>query len=372
MPIFDHGRLERAFSVVAGGVGRGAYAGAVAAVGGADGAAAVRTYGHAATEPTVVPMTAETLFDLASLTKVVAATPAILRLLEDGAFVLETSVQHILPTFSDPRVTIRHLLTHTSGLPAWRPLYLDHTGWEAYTEAICATPLVRDPGTQVEYSDLGFILLGAIITKVTGMSLPEYCRTAVFKPLGMSHTTWLPTIDRERIAATERGNQVEYGMCKERAAEFPRWRREVMWGEANDGNCFYGLQGVSSHAGLFATMSDLVKYAQAWLRRGDPILGPHTVALATRSHTPGIPGQNRGLGWYKPPVVPFPIGRFGGGDMMSPAGYGHTGFTGTSLWIDPEKDLFMILLTNRLHPISSDGLYAVSPAFHNAVVASLR
>lgn len=372
MPSFDQVRLERAFAVVEAAVERGAFAGAVAVAGGAGGPATVRAFGHAALEPETVPMRAETIFDLASLTKVVATTSAILCLLEAGAFVLETPVQQIIPEFSDGRVTMRHLLTHTSGLPGWRPLYLDHTGWEEYTAAICRLPLVRDPGTQVEYSDPGFILLGAIIRRLTGMELPEYCRAALFEPLGMRETCWLPDAPRERIAATERGNQVEFGMCEERAAAFPHWRRGVMWGEVNDGNAFYGLQGVSSHAGLFSTAPDLIRFANAWLRRGEPLLGRHTVALATRCHTAGIAGDPRALGWAKPPTAPFPSGRFSGGDMFSPSAFGHTGFTGTSLWIDPEKDLYIILLTNRLHPVASDGLFAVRPAFHNAVIASLR
>ncbi|HWI66044.1 MAG TPA: serine hydrolase domain-containing protein [Symbiobacteriaceae bacterium] len=363
--------LERAFAVVAQGVRREAYAGAVAAVGDSNGIWEMRAFGMAAVEPDQVPMGTDTIFDLASLTKVVATTPAILRLLEEGAFVLETPVTHILPDFKDARVTMRHLLTHTSGLPAWRALYLDCQGWEEYMAAICAMPLVRDPGTQVEYSDLGFILLGGIIQRVTGQPLPEYCRRTVFEPLGMK-CTWLPTVPNAAMAATERGNQVEYGMCKERAEAFPRWRREVIWGEVNDGNAHYGLQGVSSHAGLFGTADDLARYARAWLRKGEGMLGRYTVALATRSHTTGLPGENRGLGWQKPPTALFPNGRFNGGDMLSPAAFGHTGFTGTSVWIDPEKDLFAILLTNRLHPVATDGLFAVRPAFHNAVIATLQ
>lgn len=372
MDSLDPARLERAFSVLDQGCRTGAYAGAVAAVGGADGATIVRAFGSAAIEPDCVSMRTDTLFDLASLTKVVATTPAVLGLLEAGAFVLGTPVRHIIPEFGDDRVTIRHLLTHTSGLPAWRPLYLDYHGWDAYTAAICATPLVREPGTQVEYSDLGFMLLGAIIQRVTGRSLPDCCRSMIFEPLGMQSTTWLPTAGPAAIAATERGNQVEYGMCRERAAQFPRWRTQVLRGEVNDGNAYYGLDGVSSHAGLFGTAADLAKYAQAWLRGGAPFLGRHTVAMATRSHTPGIPGENRALGWQKPPTAPFPTGRFSGGDLLSAAAFGHTGFTGTSLWIDPDKDLFAVLLTNRLHPRASEGLFAVRPAFHNAVIASLR
>jgi CubicO group peptidase (beta-lactamase class C family) len=370
LPRLDPAKLNRAFAVVEEGVRRGAYAGAVAAVAGADGLLSVQAFGHAALEPEIVAMQPDTLFDLASLTKVVAATPALLRLLEEGAFVLETPVCQIIPAFADKRVTMRHLMTHTSGLPAWQALYLDHRGWEAYTAAIAATPLVRDPGTQVEYSDLGFMLLGAVIQRLTGLTLPEYCKRYVFEPLGMSATGWLPQTPLQRVAATETGNATEYGMCKERAAAFDRWRQHVLWGEANDGNCWYGLDGVSSHAGLFGTAADLARYAAAWLQGGGPMLGRHTVAVATRGYTPGM-AEHRALGWQKPPAAAFPNGRASCGDMLSPEAYGHTGFTGTSLWIDPEKDLAVILLTNRLHPAMREGLFHTRPAFHNAVVAAI-
>lgn len=370
MPAFDTARLARAFAVVERGVREGAYPGAVALVGGSEGTVAVEAFGWAAVTPKQVAMRPDTLFDLASLTKVVATTPVLLHLLEQGALVLETPVQQILPAFRDPRVTIRHLLTHTSGLPAWRPLYLDRHGWEAYTAAICETELVRDPGTQVEYSDLGFMLLGAIIVHVTGRPLPDVCRDVVFEPLGMSQTGWLPQAPRELVAATERGNQVEFGMCQDRAAAFPRWRTHVLHGEANDGNAWYGLDGVSSHAGLFGTASDLAAYARAWLAGGKPLLRRCTVELAARSYTESM-SDNRALGWQKPPAKAFPVGRSSCGDMLSPQALGHTGFTGTSLWIDPARDLFVILLTNRLHPRAANGLVAVRPAFHNTVVAAL-
>jgi serine-type D-Ala-D-Ala carboxypeptidase len=371
LPRADAAKLERAFAVVEEGARTGAYAGAVAAVGGVDGLLAVRAVGSAVLEPEHRNMQPDTVFDLASLTKVVATTPALLRLLEEGAFVLETPVSHIVPGFSDNRVTMRHLLTHTSGLPAWRGLYLDHHGWDAYTAAICATPLVRDPGTQVEYSDLGFMLLGAVVQKLTGLPLTDYCQRYVFEPLGMLDTGWLPAISRDRIAATETGNATEQAMCKERASEFPRWRERVLWGEVNDGNCYYGLDGISSHAGLFGTAADLSRYAAAWLQGGAPLgLGRHTVAAATRGYTAGM-AEHRALGWQKPPAGPFPTGRASCGDLLSPSAFGHTGFTGTSLWIDPEKDLFVILLTNRLHPHKQDAIFHYRPAFHNAVVSAL-
>lgn len=367
----DPARLERAFAVLARGVEQGAFAGAVAAVGGPD-QLVVRAFGHAALRPEKIPMRTDTLFDLASLTKVVAALPAVLRLVEEGAFSLDAPVHAILPEFPDERVTVRHLLTHTGGLPAWRPLYLDCRGWDEYLRAIGQVPLESAPGTRVVYSDLGFILLGGIVVRVTGQPLADFCKSAVFDPLGMAETCWTPRVDRSRIAATEEGNRTEYGMAGSRAAEFGRWRRGILWGEANDGNAFYGLDGVSSHAGLFSTAADLAAYARAWLRGGAPILSRAAVALATRNLTPGQ-AEARGLGWQKPPADPLPARPHSCGELLSPASFGHTGFTGTSLWIDPERQLFVILLTNRLHPVprrAGPDLFALRPAFHNAVASA--
>lgn len=365
--VFDQTRLETAFAIVQTGMEKGFYPGAVAAVGSVHGDAVIRTFGWACVEPAATPMVADALFDLASLTKVVATTPAILRLVEAGVFQLETPVQQIIPEFKYPAVTIVHLLTHTSGLPAWQGLYLDHHGWEEYVTAISRLELRREPGTAVEYSDLGFILLGAIIMRITNKSLPDFCREAVFEPLDMAETGWLPRLPVQRIVATERGNWVEYGMCGDRAAGFARWRQRVTRGEVNDGNAFYGLDGIASHSGLFAPVGDLIRYARAWLRDGVPMLGRRTGALATRSHTPGMT-ENRALGWTKPP---FQGTKASCGDLLSPAAFGHTGFTGTSLWMDPQKDLFVILLTNRLHPEAHDGLAALRPTFHNAVVSAM-
>lgn len=363
--------LDRAFAVVERGVAEGAFAGAVAVIGDLE-RTAVRAFGHAVLDPAAIPMSEDTVFDLASLTKVVATTPAVLQLVEAGEISLESPVRAILPEFGDDRVTIRHLLTHTSGLPAWRPLYIDHRGWEAYLRAIGSTPLEREPGTQVVYSDLGFILLGGIVQRVTGLTLPDYCRTAIFEPLGMAETGWLPQLPQARIAATERGNATEYGMAGARAGDFARWRQEILWGEANDGNAYYGLDGVSSHAGLFGTAADLAAYARAWLGGGGPILSRQTVRLATQSLTPGM-ADNRGLGWQKPTAERLPAKPQSCGELLSPAAFGHTGFTGTSLWIDPQLGFFIILLTNRLHPVpkrTGVDLFAIRPAFHNAAAAA--
>jgi len=369
--LYNPERLERAFTIVSGACKDGVFHGAVAAVGGVDGIFAVRAYGLAVSEPEQISMRAGTLFDLASLTKVIATTPAVLQLVEQGKFVLETPVSQIIPDFRDERVTIRHLLTHTSGLAAWKPLYINYQDWNGYLEGIAASGLEFDPGTRVGYSDLGFILLGEVIRRTSGLGLRDYCLEHLFTPLGMQETDWVPRTPRHRIAATERGNRTEMAQCGPAAGSFADWRTGMIWGEANDGNAYYGLGGVASHAGLFSTVSDIALYAQAWLIETTPLLSFRMTLLATRNLTSGL-NQSRGLGWQKPPTQPFPNEPPSCGDLMSPSAFGHAGSTGTSLWIDPEQDLFVILLTNRGQTFNESEFNRVRPAFHNAIVASLR
>lgn len=364
MPVPVPSGLSQAHAVLTEAIARGVFPGAVAAVGNREGLISLCAFGHAEVEPDRRPMRPDTIFDVASLTKVIATTTAVLQLIEQGHLTLEQPVRSILPVCADRRIRLKHLLTHTSGLPAWRPLYLEHRGWEAVTGAICRTELTREPGTDVTYSDLGFMLLGAIIMRVTGISIPDYCRKAIFAPLGMAETGWLPEAPRERFAATERGNPTEVRMCGGAATGFGRWRHHVLCGEVHDGNTYYGLDGVSSHAGLFAPAEDLARFATALMRGGGPLLSASTLELATTCHTPGM-REARGLGWQKPPAASC-------GERLSPGAFGHTGFTGTSLWIDPGQNLFVILLTNRVHPTARDGIMSVRRAFHNAVVASLE
>jgi len=368
---YNPDRMEQAFAIVSDACGTGPLSGAVAAVGGVNGIFALRAYGLAVTEPEQISMRAGTLFDLDSLTTVMATTPALLQLMERGRFVLDTPIRQIIPELVDDRVSIRHLLTHTSGLKAWEPLYLNHTDWDGYIAGIVQTDLQFEPGERVEYSDLGYILLGEVIRRTSGLGLREYCLAHVFAPLGLQETDWTPRVPRHRIAATEKGNRTEMERCGLDATSFSGWRKGLIWGEANDGNAFYGLGGVASHGGLFSTVSDIAVYAQSWLIETTPLLSFRTMLLATRNLTPGL-GENRGLGWQKPPTAPFPFEPSSCGDLMSPSAFGHASSTGVSLWIDPEQDLFVILLTNRGNLGNSDLIRWLRPAFHNAVVASLR
>jgi CubicO group peptidase (beta-lactamase class C family) len=367
-------RLEDAWRIVFEGTNRGAYAGAVALVVCGGTVVLRRAAGWAVREPVAVPMTDETIFDLASLTKVVATLPSVLQLISADSLSLDVPVGDVLPEFGlaawKRGVTIRRLLSHNAGLPAWLPLYLDRAGPGEYLDAIAKVEPVAAPGERVIYSDLGFILLGEVVLRLSGLDVARFAAREIFSPLGLRDTTFTPAPSlRPRIAATERGNATEIGMCGERAVTFPRWRRDVIWGEVNDGNCFYGLAGVSGHAGLFGSAADLTRYGALWLRHGawdgHEIFAPDLAAEATKEQAPG-----RGLGWRVVPSVPQE-GTADPGAPLGPRAYGHTGFTGTSLWIDPARELVVVLLTNRLHPTARPEIEAIRLAFHAAVAAAV-
>ena len=353
-----------AWRIVTAGIEQSAYAGAVALVAHRDQIVLEQACGWAVVEPERIPMAVETRFDLASLTKVVASLPAILRLIDQEEISLDSPVAAILPSLAADaakrQITVRHLLSHTSGLPAWLPVYLDRTGPDAYVGAIARAPLESEPGSNVVYSDLGFILLGEIIRQVTGDDVATYAEREIFAPLGMTATEFRPPRSRRRsIAATERGNPREIEMTGDRAADFADWRQEIIWGEVHDGNAHYGLSGVAGHAGLFGNAADLLRYGRCWLHGGvwdgTQLLSETIVAEATREQAPG-----RGLGWRVAGPAADPD------ELVAPLGadaYGHTGFTGTALWVAPALELVAVLLTNRVHPRSRDEISTIRPAF---------
>lgn len=353
---FDPERLALVDRLVQRLVEAGCFPGAVLLVARRGRVAYFKAFGYAQLYPERRPMTADAVFDLASLTKVVATTPVILRLAEMGELSLDDPVSLYFPAFNEgskSKVRIWHLLTHTSGLPAHIPLYSLLGRREDAYNYIAGLSLEYEPGTKVVYSDLGFILLGRIAELVAGKPLDELAKELVFEPLGMRETAFNPPPElRERAAATEH--------CK--------LRNRILKGEVHDENAWF-MGGVAGHAGLFSTASDLALYAQMWLNRGSlgsaRVLSPATVELATRNHTQGL-NECRGLGWAlncRPCSC---------GDLMSPKAYGHTGFTGTSLWIDPAYELSVILLTNRVHPTRENQcLLRARRLIHNAVVASL-
>ncbi|MCL4517442.1 MAG: beta-lactamase family protein [Firmicutes bacterium] len=383
---FDPELLERALQVVRSNSGadrqKHAYPGAVAVVARSGRLAAFEATGYASLEPGI-PMRVDHVFDIASLTKVVATTTAVLLLLERGLLSLDDRVGHFFPLASGHAIgeaTIKHLLTHTSGLPGWVSLYEEVPRHGGLLEAIIHAPLHASPGTRVEYSCTGFILLALLVRQLTGESFPAFLKREVFSPLEMKDTTFLP-LDKPipaeilpRLLPTERRRESERGL--ELASSMrsnPEWKTRHLDGDlplgiVHDENAAF-LGGVAGNAGLFSTAADLAKFGLMFLnggRYGDArILNPATVALATRNWTAGL-GENRGLGWQ----LPSPGSSFG--DLVSGRCFGHTGFTGTGMWMDPESGLLVILLTNRLQfGRANERVLRVRRLFLNSLAASM-
>jgi CubicO group peptidase (beta-lactamase class C family) len=338
------------------------------------------------------PADPSTLFDLASLTKVVATTTMAMLLYERGLLDLDAPVTAIIPEFAndaarDPRrreVTLRMLLAHSSGLPAYEKLFLKARTRAELLQAALTTPLAANPATRAQYSDIGFIILGLALERLADESLDRFCQREIFAPLAMNHTTFNPPAElRAKIPPTAderpqskeepRGSDTpvrqlpKASLLQSGSQQSPRstFRQKLIQGEVQDENASI-LGGVAPHAGLFSTAEDLAKFAQAMLNRGSPILRPETVVLFTRRES-APPGTTRALGWDTP-STPSQSGKY-----FSPQSYGHLGYTGTSLWIDPTRQLSITLLTNRTWPDSSNqAIKQVRPKFHDAVIEALN
>lgn len=310
----------------------GAFPGAYAVVGTAHGMIAEVGVGQLDADERQVP-NARTIWDLASLTKVVGTTSAVMQLVADGRVQLDTPVVRYLPEWNGAgvaSVTVRQLLTHSSGLPAWRPLYKEATTSADAMMTVLATGLDTLPATRFLYSDLGFILLGQLVQRVSGESLAHYDVTHVFKPLGMNETQYLPPASWiKRTAPTE----------------VDPWRQRHLRGEVHDENAAI-LGGISGHAGLFSSGRDLVRFARMYLGGGalDGVRIMDASTLRTFTAIQDTTLSRRALGWETP------TGGNSAGHRLSSVAFGHTGFTGTSLWMDPGRGVFVILLTNRVSP----------------------
>ena len=300
--------------------------------------------------------TTASIFDLASVTKIIATTVMAMVLYERGLLDLEMPLVSLLPEFkSDDRrrqqVTARMLLDHSSGLPAYEKLFLRTTDRDQLISAALAVPLKRDPGSKAEYSDIGFIILGVALERLAEDALDHFCRQEVFGPLGMSHTTFDPPSHWWALIPPTADDRVI--------------RQRIIQGEVQDENASV-MEGVAGHAGLFATAEDLSIFAQAMLEGGRPILRPETLALFTRRES-SPPGGSHALGWDTP-SSPSQSGKY-----FSARSFGHLGYTGTSLWIDPERHLSISLLTNRTWPdCANQAIKQVRPALHDAVIESLE
>ena len=335
--------------------------------------------GLAVLQPERIPMTRRTIFDLASLTKPLATTTAILLLVDEGAVELDTPVAKYLPLFSErdkEAVTIRNLLTHSSGLKPWRAYHEIFLQKERKTgETLIGSPaarasvidrtvrsaLVHEPGEAAVYGDLDFIVLGAVVEAVGGQRLDDFCRERIFEPLEMSDTFFIP-IGREaqplpepmkrRIAATEN--------CP--------WRDRVLWGEVHDPNASV-MGGVAGHAGLFSTVDDVVKFGRiiidSWHGRSEALPREPLRQFLTRQNLPV--SSDWALGWDTPTE-----GASSSGKHLSKNSVGHLGFTGTSLWIDLDREVVIALLTNRVHLIAKKSRFGLRPIVHDAIIEAFE
>ena len=326
---------------------------------------ALRAFGRSTYELESPLITTDTMFDLASVSKVVATTTVAMILYERGLLDLDAPVVGIVPEFAgaefagagagdaDARrraISLRMLLAHSSGLPAYEKLFWKARTREQLLRAAFTTPLVAAPGTRAEYSDIGFMVLCEALERVAAETLDRFCQREVFGPLGMAHTTYNPPPEaRAAIPPTQ---------------DDRTFRKRIIQGEVQDENASV-LGGVAGQAGVFSTAEDVARFAHALLGGGTPILRPETVRLFTRRETAPA-GTSRALGWDRP-SPPSQSGKY-----FSTLAYGHLGYTGTSLWIDPVRELSVVLLTNRTWPDSSNwAIKQVRPKFHDAVVEAL-
>lgn len=385
--------MEHVSWVVRSAVEAGTVPGAVALVRHGGEVVVHEAFGVATTAPAPRPMEPDTVFDLASLTKPLVGATVTLALVDRGVVSLDDEITRFLPELvrlGGEGVTLRRILSHTSGLRGWRPLYVWGRGEREILEAIDGLGLASAPGTRVEYSDIGFMALGLALGRAGGRPLDELAAELVFDPLGLQRTGYRPAAPRDGFAVTERGNAFERRMAEWAGLDFAAWRTEFHPGEVNDGNAHYGLDGVSAHAGLFSDAHELGILGEMWRGRGmwqdHRVLSPAVVDRATSEQSAG----GRGLGWelmrssgpaldeltradagFFPPTGSPWVPR-SSGELLSPGAFGHTGFTGTSIWIDPARELVAVLLTNATHPRVDleKPVNALRARFHNAVVAA--
>ena len=362
--------IERIHETMRRAVGEGVFPGAVLWVSVRGSTVVHESFGRASLRPDAVPATRDTVYDLASLTKAIVATTCIAILTGRSRLSLDRPVAKIIPAFRGPgkeTITLAQVLNHASGLPAWRPLFegIDPSevgttaGKSRILESVCREPLVYPAGTKSVYSDIGFILLGHLLEIFTGVSLDDLARQWICEALGMKDTFFLPLGSESRTR--------EIGRRLIASTEDCPWRGKVLHGVVHDENA-YAMGGVAGHAGLFGTAGDVGRFALTLLDalegRSDFIPAETLRVFTARSDR--TPGSSWALGWDTP-SPPSSSGRY-----FSPDAFGHLGYTGTSLWIDPEKKLIVVLLSNRVHPTSrNDKIKAFRPLIHDQIVEEL-
>lgn len=315
--------------------------------------------GCKALEPGPEPLDTATVYDAASLTKVVVTAPVLMRLVEAGVLDLAAPVRRIVPAFGGgDGITVRHLLTHTSGLPASLPL---ETPWAGHDEAValaCRSQPTHAPDSLFRYSDINFVLLGDIALRLTGQRLDALARAWLFEPLRMRDSGYLPLerMPAACIAPTEWVDDQDSRRLLRGVVHDPTARR---------------MGGVAGHAGLFSTAADIARYARMVLEGGSldgaTVLRESTVARMTAVATPPVLAERRSLGWD----IDTPLSR-ARGRHPRPGSFGHTGFTGCALWIDPPRRLFHVLLSNRVHPQARESIVALYEEVATLAVEGLR
>ena len=330
------------------GISEKIFPGAVAYIAEHDAIPYYEAFGFRMRTPEIKPTQRDTIFDLASLTKPIVIATLIMRCVEEGSVRLNEPFQNYLPEFSHPQVTVFHLLTHTSGLPAWRATYLESENRDGVVNYLSQIPLDYPTGTQVVYSCLGYILLGKLLEHLAGEPLDTVAQKRIFKPLGMSWTRYNPpSAWTDKCAATEDSNSFEKRMVNYQPHD---WREGVIVGEVHDENAHF-LGGVSGNAGLFSIATDLGKFCQMLIDGGDGILTTESISQMATVQTTGL-NESRGMGWI----------------ILEDGSLYHTGFTGTSTRINLERKMYAILLTNRVHPDASRaGVVDFRAKFHQAI-----
>ncbi len=316
-----------------------------------------KAFGHLTYDDTSAVVTSNTIYDIASLTKVIATTTAAMICYDKNLFSLDDPVVKYLPEFSQngkKKVTIKNLLLHNSGLPAFKRFYKNYSSADEVIKDIYKTPLSYETRSKTVYSDLGFITLAKIVEQVAGKKFDAFCNEEIFKPLDMNSTYFNPPDSLKYIIAP-----TEYD---------DYWRNKLVWGEVHDETAFM-LNGVAGHAGLFSTASDISHLLLMLLNEGiynsKHIITGKTIQLFTKRYSEQ---STRALGWDSKSNTGSSAG-----DLFDSTSFGHLGFTGTSVWIDPRRDLYVVFLTNRVYPTRKNKkLYKVRPALHNAIIKAIE
>lgn len=372
----DFRPVEEAFQEA---VNRGVFPGAVVLVGTGEEVVFEKAFGSRSLVPEKAPMQLDTIFDLASLTKPLATTIAVMLLIREKKIRLEDRVTRFFPNFGvygKTHVAFRHLLAHCSGLPAWKPYHEDVVRGEkegkinfvasraakSYVfERIHREKPVSPPGTQALYSDLGFMLLGEVVEEVSGATLDRYCQEKIFKPSGLRSTSF---VDLTQLR-TRRLQPVQEMIAP---TEHCPWRRKILCGEVHDDNA-YAMGGVAGHAGLFSCARDVHRLVVRLSRcyHGADTFLPPSVVKEFLSRDPSVKDSTFALGWDTPSANNSSSGAF-----FSPRSVGHLGFTGTSVWWDLEKNCHIILLTNRVHPSrASEEIKEFRPHIHDLIMKAV-